>query len=82
MNEWNEPSIWCISLKNQSAQEYQDDDFFRYAGCVGPNLSSDPANLLSNGATDKMQTKLEGQQDNIIPTWYNDFDLSPAFLSS
>ena len=25
----------------ESAQEYQDDDFFRYAGCVGPNLSSE-----------------------------------------
>ena len=35
----------------ESAQEYQDDDFFRYAGCVRSNLSSDPANLLSNGAT-------------------------------
>ena len=27
----------------ESAQEYQDDDVFRYVGFVGPNLSSDPA---------------------------------------
>ena len=55
MNEWMDWAIDTMDLTQElileSAQEYQDDDFFRYAGCVGPNLSSDPANLLSNGAT-------------------------------
>ena len=56
----------------ESAQEYKDDDVFRYVRCVGPNLSSDHANLLSNGDTNKCiqnrKTK-RTQQDATLPKW-------------
>ena len=76
MNEWMDWAIDTMDLAQElileSAQEYQDDDFFRYAGCVGPNLSSDPANLLSNGATNKCSQNRKTnrtQQDATLPKW-------------
>ena len=71
--EWMDWAIDTMDLAQElileSAQEYQDDDFFRYAGCVGPNLSSDPANLLSNGATNKCS---QNRKTNRTPPYQSD----------
>ena len=54
----NELTDWALDTTDltqeqilESTQDYQDDVFFRYIGFVGSSLSSNPANLLSNGAT-------------------------------